>query len=104
MDYHVVVGWKSKPSYSEVLARLTGRELPRAAELVQAFNGYCEVYSSRWLGHVIFGLPRQRGGRLFRTGYIIVYVPTREGANRDRANLGFRWNGESASLVPQCRG
>ena len=104
MDYHVVVGWKSKPSYSEVLARLTGRELPRAAELVQAFNGYCEVYSSRWLGHVIFGLPRQRGGRLFRTGYIIVYVPTREGANREGGNTGFKWNGESASLVPRCRG
>ena len=52
--------------------------------------------SGIWMSRVLFW-----AGLLV---YIIVYIPTREGANRDRANVGFRWNGESASLVPQCGG
>jgi hypothetical protein len=55
-DYHVVVGWSSKRSTSELLARLTGRELPSDAKLVKPYNGFCAVYRSRWLGRVI-GLP-----------------------------------------------
>jgi hypothetical protein len=101
-NYHVVVGWTSKRSASGLLARLT-RELPRDAQLVKPYNGYCAVYRSRWLGKVVFGLPRRYGGlRVFRTGYIIVYAPTRAGAKR--AKVGFPWNGSGASLTPMCRG
>ena len=101
--YRVVVGWTSKRSASGLLARLTGRALPRDARLVKPYNGYCAVYRSRWLGEVVFGLPRRFGTRrVFRTGYIIVYAPTRAGAKR--AKVGFWWNGASASLVPICRG
>ena len=55
-DYHVVVGWKSKRSTSALLARLTGRELPSDAKIVNPYNGFCAMYRSRWLGRVI-GLP-----------------------------------------------
>ena len=101
--YHVVVGWTSKRSASGLLARLTGRALPRDARVVKPYNGYCAVYQSRWLGKVVFGLPRRFGTRrVFRTGYIIVYAPTRAGAKR--AKVGSWWNGASASLAPICRG
>ena len=96
LAYHVVVGWTTKRRASGLLARLTGRELPTDAHLVKPYNGYCTVYRSRWLGKVLFGLPRRFGTRrVFRTGYIIVYVTQRASAN---------WNGASASLVPICRG
>lgn len=100
--YHVVVGWTSRRSASGLLARLTGRGLPRDAQLVKPYNGYCAVYRSRWLGKVVFELPQRFGGHVHRTGYIIVYAPTRAGAKR--AKVGFWWNGASASLVPICRG
>ena len=81
--YHVVVGWTSKRSGPQVLARLTGKQLPADALLVQPYNGYCAVYRSRWLGHVI-GLP-----------YIVLYVPEHQ-----------PWwsNGATASRAPVCRG
>jgi hypothetical protein len=103
LGYHVDVGWRSKRSDSVLLARLTGPQLPADAMLVQPYNGYCAVYQSRWLGRVLFGLPRSFGGRhVFRTAYIEVYVPTRAAAKR--ANVGYGWNGANASLAPQCRG
>jgi hypothetical protein len=80
-DYHVVVGWKSKRSTSELLARLTGRELPGDAKIVKAYAGYCAIYRSRWLGRVI-GLP-----------YITVYAPE-----------NTWWNGAWAGLGPACKG
>ena len=39
---------------------------------------------------------------MFRTGYIIVYAPTRAGAKR--AKVGFWWNGANPSLARICRG
>jgi hypothetical protein len=96
LAYHVVVGWTSRRSASGLLARLTGRELPTDAHLVKPYNGYCAVYRSRWLGKVLFGLPRRFGTRrVFRTGYIIVYVTQRSSGNS---------GGAMASLVPICRG
>jgi hypothetical protein len=85
--YHVVVGWKSKRNTSELLERLTGRELPGDAKLVQAYNGYCATYQSRWLGRVI-GLP-----------YIRVYAPKHIGSK------GV-WNAVWAeqALAPPCKG
>ena len=80
-DYHVIVGWKSKRSTSELLARLTGRELPSDAKIVKAYAGYCAIYRSRWLGHVM-GLP-----------YITVYAPKNKS-----------WNGVWAGLGPACKG
>ena len=80
-DYHVVVGWKSKRSTSQLLARLTGQELPSDAKIVKPYNGYCAIYRSRWLARVI-GLP-----------YVTVYAPT----------SGW-WNGVWPSLGPACRG
>ena len=103
LAYHVVVGWRSKRSDAVLLERLTGRQLPADAKLVQPYNGYCAVYQSQWLGRVALGLPRSEGGgHVFRTAYIEVYVPTRAGATR--ANVGYGWNEASASLGPQCRG
>jgi hypothetical protein len=93
--YHVVVGSPPKRSTSALLARLTGQELPSDAKLVKPYNGYCAVYRSRWLGKVVFGLPKHLDdGKLFRFGYAIVYV------NRK----GEWWNGVSASDSPICRG
>ena len=77
----MVVGWKLKRSPSELLARLTGRELPSDAKIVKAYDGYCAIYRSRWLGRVI-GLP-----------YITVYAPKH----------GW-WNGVWAGLGPACKG
>jgi len=95
-SYHVVVGAGSAPSAVELLARLTGTELPPDAQLVKHYNGYCAVYRSRWLGKIVFGLPGPLGTRhVFRTAYIIVYVPERQPL----------WlNGVMASLAPACRG
>src|SRR5262249_19646643 len=77
-SYHLVVGAGSAPNSAELLARLTGTELPPDAQLVKPYNGYCAVYRSRWLGNVVFGLPQQFGARhVLRTAYIIVYVPKR---------------------------
>ena len=56
VDYHVVVGWKSGRSTSELLAQLAGLELPSDAKLVVPYNGFCATYRSRWLGRVV-GLP-----------------------------------------------
>jgi hypothetical protein len=80
-DYHVVVGWKSKRNTSELLARLTGRELPSDAKIVRAYAGYCAIYRSPWLGRVT-GLP-----------YITVYAPKNSW-----------WNGVWAGLGPACKG
>jgi hypothetical protein len=95
-SYHVVVGAGSAPSATGLLARLTGTELPTDAHLVKPYNRYCAVYRSRWLGKVVFGLPGPFGTHhVFRTAYIIVYVPEREPL----------WsNGVMASLAPACRG
>jgi hypothetical protein len=81
--YHVTVGWTQKRSASQLLVRLTGKQLPADAVAVKPYNGYCAVYRSRWLGRVI-GLP-----------YIVVYVPEHQ-----------RWwtNGATASRAPVCRG
>lgn len=94
INYHVVVGWTSKRTGSGLLARLTRRVLPRDARLVKPYDGYCAVYSSRWLAKTVFELQR--------TAYVIVYAPTRAGAKR--AKVGYWWNGASASVVPKCRG
>jgi hypothetical protein len=103
LGYHVDVGWRSKRIDAVLLERLTGPQLPADAKLVQPYNGYCAIYQSRWLGRVLFGLPRSfGGGHVFRTAYIIVYVPTRAGAKR--ANVGYWWNEAGASVGPQCRG
>ena len=81
--YHVIVGWRQKRGASQLLARLTGKQLPADAVALKPYNGYCAVYRSRWLGRVI-GLP-----------YIVVYVPEHQ-----------RWwtNGATASQAPACRG
>jgi hypothetical protein len=103
-DYHVVIGWRSRYGAPAVLERLTGHALPTDAYLIKPYNGYCAIYRSRWLGKVLWRLPRRFQGmsRVFRTAYIIVYAPTRAGAKR--AGVGFPWNGASASLEPKCRG
>jgi hypothetical protein len=93
-DYHVVVGSPSKRSTSAILARLTGQELPNDAQVVKPYNGYCAVYRSRWLGKVLWGLPRHYFGKLERFGYAIVIV------NRK----GGWWNEVNSSIVPACRG
>ena len=79
----MTVGWTQKRSASQLLARLTGKQLPADAVALKPYNGYCAVYRSRWLGRVI-GLP-----------YIVVYVPEHQ-----------RWwtNGATASRAPACRG
>jgi hypothetical protein len=103
--YHVVVGWRSYRSDAVLLERLTGPQLPADAKLVQPYNGYCAVYQSRWVGRVIYGLPRSfpgTGGQVLRTAYIIVYVPTRAGAKRH--GVGYGWNGAVAVLGPKCEG
>jgi hypothetical protein len=102
VSYHVDVGSPTKRSASALLARLTGRELPSDAQLVKPYNGYCAVYRSRWLGKVIFGLPRRYYGKLERFGYAILYV------NRNaRSYSSTRWphrNEVNLSLAPICRG
>src|SRR5215471_10054886 len=47
--YHVVVGWRQKRGASQLLARLTGKQLPADAVALKPYNGYCAVYRSRWL-------------------------------------------------------
>jgi hypothetical protein len=104
LGYHVVVGWRSRRSASQLLARLSGRELPSDALLVKPYNGYCAVYQSRWLGKAVFGLPRRFGGRhVFRTAYIIIYAP-QPGPATHAAGVSAWWNEVGASLVPICRG
>lgn len=102
-QYHVVVGWTSKRNGSGLLARLTGRELPTDAQIVKPYNGYCAVYRSHWLGQAL-RIPQVQGGprRADRLTYIIVYAPTRAGA--ERAKVGHWWNAVTASGVPICRG
>jgi hypothetical protein len=81
--YHVVVGWISKRSTPQILARLTGKQLPADATPIKSYNGYCAVYRSSWLGHAI-GLP-----------YIVLYAPEHQ---------PWWTNGATASLAPACRG
>jgi probable HAF family extracellular repeat protein len=94
-SYHVVGGGPSKQRASELMARLHGKELPGDAQLVKPHKGQCTIYRSRWLGKVVFGLPRRFApdGLIKRYGYAIVYV------TRDARALAAAI---STSLTPAC--
>jgi hypothetical protein len=77
--YHVVGHSNSKPGIVTLLGGHPGRGLPSDGQSIAHPNGDCWVYRSRWLGKVLFGLPRAHGRRIRHWAYEIVYISKHSG-------------------------